>query len=43
MQWEEHILRGGPPPKIAAPAGFSEGEGMVKPKKAKNRQKAARQ
>jgi arylsulfatase A-like enzyme len=36
-QWEEHILRGGPAPVIAAPAGFAEGEGMIKPRKDKRR------
>lgn len=39
-QWEEHILRGGPSPEIAAPAMYADGEGMVKPK---NRKKAVRQ
>ena len=39
-QWEEHILRDGPRPKIAAPAGYADGEGMVKPK---NRKKAVPQ
>ena len=42
-QWEEHILRGGPPPKIAAPAGYADGDGMVKPKNRKSRKNAVRQ
>jgi arylsulfatase A-like enzyme len=29
--WENYVLRGGPMPRITAPDGFAEGEGMVKP------------
>ena len=32
-QWEDHILRGGRPPKITAPSEFPDGEGMAKPRK----------
>jgi uncharacterized sulfatase len=35
-QWEDHILRGAPPPPILAPEGFADGEGMVRPRKGKN-------
>lgn len=34
-QWEDHILHSGPKPKITAPDGFADGEGMERPKKAK--------
>ena len=40
-QWEDHILRGGPAPKITAPRGFADDEGMVKPGKAKKKKKAS--
>jgi arylsulfatase A-like enzyme len=39
-QWEEHILRGGPEPTIAAPEEFADGEGMA-PRPDKNRTKSA--
>ena len=35
--WEDHLLRGGPAPKIFAPPEFGDGEGMVKPGKKKKR------
>ncbi len=38
-QWESHILRGGPAPKIVAPAEMGEGEGMEKPAKEKKKNK----
>ena len=37
QQWEDHLLRGGPAPKIFAPPEFGEGEGMVKPGKKKKK------
>ena len=32
-QWEQHILRDGPPPQINAPPGYADGEGMVQRKR----------
>lgn len=38
-EWENHILRGGPAPKIPAPANMPDGQGMEKPGKEKKKNK----
>ena len=38
-QWEEHLLRGGPAPKISTPPEFREKEGMANPTKGKGKNK----